>query len=83
MKTLEREIQAYAKLRDQLEPESWGQWAVVYGDELIGVYELFTDAAATAVKRFGRGPCLIRQIGEDEVMPLHIPSLWQVFNDVD
>ena len=83
MKTLEREIQAYAKLRDRLEAESWGQWAVVYGDELIGVYELFEEAAETAVKRFGRGPCLIREIGEDDSVPLHIPSLWQVFNDVD
>ena len=83
MKVLEREIQAYAKLRDQLEAESWGQWAVVYGDELIGVYELFEDAAQVAVERFGRGPFLLRQIGEDDSVPLHIPTGWQVFNDVD
>ena len=83
MKVLEREIQAYAKLRDQLEAESWGQWAVVYGDELIGVYELFEDAAQVAVERFGRGPCLIREIGEDDSVPLHIPSFWPVLNADD
>lgn len=83
MKVLEREIQAYAKLRDQLEAESWGQWAVVYGDELIGVYELFEDAAQVAGERFGRGPCLIREIGEDDSKPLFFPTMWQVFNDAD
>ena len=83
MKVLEREIQAYAKLRDQLEAESWGQWAVVYGDELIGVYELFEDAAQVAVERFGRGPFLLREIGIDDSKPLFFPSFWPVLNADD
>lgn len=83
MKTLEREIQAYAKLRDKLEAESWGQWAVVYGDELVGVYELMEDAAQAAVERFGRGPFLLREIGVDDSVPLQFPSFWQPFNAHD
>ena len=83
MKVLEREIRAYAKLRDRLEAESFGQWAVVYGDDLIGIYELMEDAAKVAVERFGRGPFLLRHIGEDDSKPIHIPTVWRVFNADD
>ena len=82
MKVLEREIRAYAKLRDKLEAESFGQWAVVYGDDLAGIYESLEAAADVAVGRFGRGPYLIRQIGKDSVT-LNIPTVWRVFNADD
>ena len=82
MKALEREIRAYAKLRDRLEAESFGQWAVVYGDDLAGIYESLEAAAVAAVERFGRGPFLIEQIGEDPGT-LNIPTVWRVFNADD
>ena len=72
MRVLDREIAAYTKMRDQLEADHFGEWAVVYGDELVGTYDTLEDAAQVAFKRFGRGPYLIREVGAPP-KTLHIP----------
>ena len=61
---LEKEIAAYETMRSALETEHLGEWVVVHDRELVGVYESFGVAAADAVGKFGRGPYLIREIGE-------------------
>jgi hypothetical protein len=38
---------------------------------LIGTYETFDQAARDAVRRFGRGPYLIRQVGSS---PITLPE---------
>ena len=53
--TLDENIAAYEKTRSQLESEDFGKWVVFYDEELVGTYADFQDAAAEAVKRFGRG----------------------------
>ena len=74
MGVLDREIAVYAKMRDQLEADHFGEWAVVYHDEFVGTYEKFEDAVRVAVRRFGRGPYLIREVGV-EPRVIHIPAL--------
>lgn len=69
--TLNENIAAYDKMRDFLEIEHFGKWVVFYGEELAGTYDDFQDAAAETVKRFGRGPYLIRQVGRP---PLRLPA---------
>ena len=39
----------------------------IIGQELIGNYASFEDAAQDAVAKFGRGPYLIRQVGAASV----------------
>ena len=60
---LAREIAAYDAIRDELERDHLYEWVVFHDEQLIGTYEDFQDAAAEAVRMFGRGPYLIRQVG--------------------
>ena len=60
---LARETALYEQHKVEFEKEHRGEWVVIHGDEIIGFYEDFQDAAQTAVERFGRGPYLIREIG--------------------
>ena len=61
---LDREIAAYETMRADLENRHMGEWVLVKDETLIGVYPSFDDAAQIAVQKFGRGPYLIRQVGE-------------------
>lgn len=71
MADLEQEIAAFEDMRVALEADHSGEWVVVHGGELVGKYENFDAAAGEAIKMFGRGPYLIRQIG---ATPVVIPA---------
>ena len=68
---LDREIAAFNAMRDDLERDHLYEWVVFHDEQLINTYEDFQDAAAEAVRRFGRGPYLIRQVGAP---PLTLPA---------
>ena len=63
MAELRDDIAAYDDMRLDLESSSLGKWVVFHHRELIGMFDSFDDAANEAVRKFGRGPYLIRQIG--------------------
>ena len=63
MSTLDDEIAAYEAKRAELETTYLGKWAVIHNRKLAGAFDDFQAAAMEAVRRFGRGPYLIRQIG--------------------
>ena len=63
MTTLRSEIAAYEAQQDYLEAEMQGRWVVFHDGEFVESYDDFQEAAADAVRRFGRGPYLIRQVG--------------------
>ncbi len=63
MSTLDDEIAAYEAQRAELEASHLGKWAVLHNCKLTGAFDDFQSAAMEAVRRFGRGPYLIRQIG--------------------
>ena len=67
---LDTEIATYNRMQEDLEANHKGEWAVIHGEELIGTYTDFQEAAKTSVKLFGRGPCLVREIGAP---PLVLP----------
>ena len=77
--TLQDEIAAYDQMRDILETEHFGRWVVVHDRKLVGSYDDFQEAAEAAVEQFGRGPYLIKKVGEGPVtlpasalyMPVH------------
>jgi hypothetical protein len=64
---LETEIAAFERQREELEKHYTGKFVVFHGDEFIGAFDTLNNAAAEAVRRFGRGPYLIRQIGAPPV----------------
>lgn len=67
MSELDKEIQAYEKMRSALEMDHRGEWVIIHDGKLIGTYLLFDNAAENAVKKFGRGPYLIRRVGDDQI----------------
>lgn len=67
MALLSQEIAAYDRMRNVLEMDHFGKWVVVHDEELVGTYGDFQDAAEDAIRRFGRGPYLIRRVGEGPV----------------
>lgn len=67
MEVLSQEIAAYEGMQDRLEMDHFGKWVVVHEEELVGAYGTFEDAADEAIRRFGRGPYLIRQVGAGPV----------------
>jgi hypothetical protein len=62
MSLLERELSFYEEHRDELLGVSPGQFALIKGGELIGVFPTLQDAYHRAIERFGNAPILIRQI---------------------
>lgn len=71
MATLDDNIAAYDARKGELERDHFKEWAVFYERELAGLFPDFERAASDAVQRFGRGPYLIRQVGEG---PVTIPA---------
>jgi hypothetical protein len=68
---LETEIAAFEARRAELEQHHMGKWVVFHGDEFVGAFDTLNNAAAEAVRRFGRGPYLIRQVGAP---PVSLPA---------
>ena len=71
MDQLSKEMAAYDRMRDELERDYFGKWVIVRDEELVGTYDHSGDAADDAIRQFGRGPCLIKQVGEP---PLTLPA---------
>jgi hypothetical protein len=44
-----------------------GKWVLIRDSEFVGTFDTFDVAAKEAVRRFGRGPFLIREIGAPDV----------------
>ena len=64
---LQDEIAAYERMQAELETEHNGSWVLIRDGKLQGTFDDFEAAAEDAVKRFGRGPYLIRQVGAGPV----------------
>lgn len=71
MPDVEREITAFEKMQPDLEAHHTGKWVLFHDENLIEVFDSFERAAEEAVRRFGRGPYLIRQVGAP---PLVLPA---------
>lgn len=67
MATLDQEISAYQAMQADLEAHQMGKWVLFHDQKLIGVYDSFESAAEEAVKNFGSGPYLIRQVGASQI----------------
>lgn len=55
----EREIAVYSKVKSQL---PLGQFALIHGDDLIGVFATDAEAVTEGTRRFGRESFLVRQV---------------------
>jgi hypothetical protein len=71
MADVKADLAAYSKMQDELEAKHLGKWVLFHDEKLIGVYDSFEAVAEDAVKKFGRGPYLIKQIGAP---PITLPA---------
>lgn len=60
---IDREIAAFERIRDDLERHHNGKWVIVRDGKLVDAFDSIDSAAQEAVRRFGRGPYLIRKVG--------------------
>ena len=63
MTDITQNITAYKKIQPNLESEHMSKWVLIYDKKLISIYDTFEKTAEDAVKKFGSGPYLIRQVG--------------------
>ena len=78
MNTLEENIKAFEKMNDELKSKHMNKWVLFYDCKLIDIYDSFENASNYAIKQFGSGPYLIRQVG---AQPIILPVNVFVRND--
>lgn len=67
---LREEIAAYNKLLPELMQHHSGKFVIFYEGTLRGAFDTFDAAGREAIRQFGDGPYLIRQVGAERVIPL-------------
>jgi hypothetical protein len=77
MSDINDEVRAFQSMRARLESEHMGEWVVIHDGKLIGTFATFESAADDAVRKFGRGPFLIRQVGAPPTtLPVSVMFPW-------
>ena len=62
-KSLERQNEFYETIRQKLETESFGKWAVVSNESLVGVYDSNRQASEIALEFAPKQVCIVKHIG--------------------
>ena len=66
---LEEESEYFESIRGELLAKARGEYALIQGKELRGIFESEKDAIRRGYELFGKGPFLVKQILEhDEVL---------------
>jgi len=73
--TFYEEIRAYEACRPELEKTCPAKFVVFKKSELLGAWRTLDAAAAEAVRRFGRGTYLIRQVGAPQAHGLSMLTI--------
>ena len=73
---LKTEMAAYDAMKDTLFKHHAGKFVVFRGEELLGAYDNFDNAARAAIKAFGRKTFLIREVKEKTVKRLPSSALF-------
>ena len=71
MTTLEQEMEAYEAMRAELEREYFDKWVILHDRKVAGAFDSSEECIQFAVEKFGRGPYLIRQVGQP---PMRLPA---------
>ncbi len=71
MAELDREIAAYQEQEKDLLKHHAGKYVVFYDGAFVGAWDSFNAAAEEAVRKYERGPYLIRQVGAS---PITLPA---------
>ena len=64
MNQVQKNREAYEKLRDKLESEHLGRYALMHDGEIIDIYNDSGDAYSIGCDKFGLGNFTIEKVGE-------------------
>ena len=65
-----REMEAFDKKADWLLEHHSGKFVIFHDATFVDSFDTFDAAAREAIRRFGRGPYLIRQVGDPREFPM-------------
>jgi hypothetical protein len=68
MSDLSKDIEFYESQKNELELKHTGKWVLIHNQNIIDFFESFEATAQEAVRLFGNGPYLIRQIGAPPII---------------
>lgn len=71
---LDTALDTFEEHRRELVREAAGKFALVYGTELVGVFDSDEEALAKGYESFGNVPFLVKEITEVDV-PVHMMSV--------
>ena len=60
---LERQNTFYESIHEELEAQSFGKWAVVSSEKLVGIYDSNSEASEPALKLVPEHVCLVKHMG--------------------
>jgi hypothetical protein len=63
---LKKELQFYSSIKQTLLPQHEGKFALIHGEELVGIFTSDSDAYREGIKQFGQTPFLIQYVTEKE-----------------
>lgn len=70
---LDAELQTYERNRESLLRSAEGKFALIKGDQIVGVYESKMDAINQGYRQLGHVPFLVKQVLKVET-PLNLMS---------
>jgi len=59
---LDAELKTYEQHRDRLLARAEGKFALIHGDQVVGVFESEMDAISQGYRQFGNVPFLVKQV---------------------
>jgi len=68
MADISKDIEFFESVKQELEAKYMGKWVLIHNQTFINTYDSFEKSAEDAVRLFGRGPYLIRQIGAPPIV---------------
>jgi hypothetical protein len=70
MAGLDKEIATFERMRPDLEKHHSGKFVLIHGEDLVGTFDTEDTVIREGLRLFGRGPFLVRKVGEQ---PMRIP----------
>ena len=67
---LRRNMEAFDAKTEWLSEHHHGKYVVYHDATFVDAFDTFDAAAREAIKRFGQGPYLIRQVGRSREFPM-------------
>lgn len=63
-------MKAFNNMSEELNQHHAGKFVIIYNGQFVASFDNINNAASEAVKRFGRGPYLIRKVGAPTEMAM-------------